>query len=172
MKTYIISALILAASSAIAQAESHATQMPVAMEVISGDLTLTGAFARATLPNAPVAGGFLDITNAGTVDDRLISASAPISNVTQIHEMAMEGDVMKMRELPEGLVIPAGETVTLRPGGYHVMFMDLTGPFLEGEKITLRLTFEIAGEVDVMMPVGPTNAGVDAMKMHATPATE
>ena len=163
MKNYVLSALLFVAYSTFAQAESHAMEMPAAVELTAGDLSLTGAFTRATLPNAPVAGGFLDITNNGAGDDRLISAVSPIAMVTQIHEMAMEGDVMKMRELPEGLVIRAGETVHLMPGGYHVMFMDLTGPLAEGETIKVRLNFEVAGEVDLDMPVGPTNAKMGGM---------
>ncbi|WP_394153818.1 copper chaperone PCu(A)C [Loktanella salsilacus] len=123
-----------------------------------GDLTITGAFTRATLPNAPVAGGFLTVTNAGTVDDTLIAAATTISGDTQIHEMAMQGDVMRMRELPEGLPIPAGETVTLQPGGYHLMFMDLNHPLIEGEVIAVTLTFENAGQIDVVLPVGATAA--------------
>lgn len=162
MKNFLLSVLLLAASATFAQAESAVVGMPV-VEVIAGDLTLTGAFTRATLPNAPVAGGFLDITNNGAVDDRLNSAVSPISLVTQIHEMAMDGDVMKMRELPEGLVIPAGKTVSLKPGGYHVMFMKLTGPLAEGETIKVRLFFEVAGEIDIDMPVGPTNAKMGGM---------
>lgn len=164
MKNYVLSALLFAASTPFVQADTHAMEMPAAVEVIAGDLTLSGAFTRATLPNAPVAGGFLDIVNNGAVDDRLIAAISPISMVTQIHEMAMDGDVMKMRELADGLVIPAGETVSLKPGGYHVMFMDLTGPLTEGETIKVRLVFEIAGEIDIDMPVGAPSA-----KMHAMP---
>lgn len=163
MKNYVLTALLLVASASFAQADSHTMEMPEVVEVITGELTISGAFTRATLPNAPVAGGFLDITNNGAGDDRLISAVSPIAMVTQIHEMAMEGDVMKMRELPEGLVIPAGETVHLMPGGYHVMFMDLTGPLAEGETIKVRLNFEVAGEVDLDMPVGPTNAKMGGM---------
>lgn len=170
MKTYVLSALLLAATTTLAHAESHAMELPAAMEVVAGDITLSGAFTRATLPNAPVAGGFIDIVNAGAVDDRLISAASAISNVTQIHTMEMDGDVMRMREMPDGLVIPAGETVHLKPGGYHVMFMDLTGPLIEGETIMVRLNFEVAGEVDVKLPVGATNAGAMGMKMHDAPA--
>ena len=169
MKNCVLSALLFVAYSTFARAESHAMEMPAAVELIAGDLSLTGAFTRATLPNAPVAGGFLDISNNGAVDDRLISAVSPISMVTQIHEMAMGGDVMKMRELPDGLVIPAGETVNLKPGGYHVMFMDITGPLAEGETIKVRLTFEIAGEVDIYMPVGAPNAKMSGMQMHGMP---
>jgi periplasmic copper chaperone A len=114
-----------------------------------GDLEISGAFTRATLPNAPVGGGFLTIKNMGASDDRLVSAVSTIAKDTQIHEMAMEGDVMKMRQLEDGLVIPAGETVTLEPGGYHIMFMGLSGAIAEGDKISVTLTFEKAGEVTV-----------------------
>jgi copper(I)-binding protein len=71
----------------------------------------------------------------------------------QIHEMAMIDGVMKMRELPEGLPIPAGRSVTLTPGGYHVMFMDLAQPLVQGETVDLTLLFERAGEVDAPLVV-------------------
>ncbi|MCO4842874.1 MAG: copper chaperone PCu(A)C [Yoonia sp.] len=173
MKTTFISAALLAVCATFAQAESHAMDMPMAHEVVLGDLTVSDAFTRATLPNAPVAGGFLNVMNNGTVDDRLISAITAISKDTQIHEMAMDGDVMKMRELPGGLPVPAGQTVTLAPGGYHLMFMGLNGPLLEGETITVRLMFEVAGEVDVQLPVGASNQrmiGHGEMKMGDMPA--
>ncbi len=172
MPKFFLSALALAASATFAQAESHMAEMPMSMEVVAGDLTLTQAFTRATLPNAPVAGGFVVITNNGAVDDRLIAATSPISNETQIHEMAVENDVMKMRELPTGLAIAAGETVNLVPGGYHVMFMDLNGPLVEGDTVDVRLTFEVAGEVDVQMPVGATNQKMDSNMGDAPKASE
>ena len=131
-----------------------ATPDMAGMPVTAGDLEITGAFTRATLPNAPVAGGYLTISNTGTTDDRLVSASTPAAGMSQIHEMKMEGDVMKMNELPEGLVLPAGGSVSLAPGGYHLMFMDLTGPLVEGGSITVTLTFEKAGTVDVEIPIG------------------
>lgn len=144
-------------------------QMTAAQTVTLGDLEITGAFTRATLPNAPVAGGYLTISNTGTADDRLVSASTPAAGMSQIHEMKMEGDVMKMNELPEGLVIPAGGSVSLAPGGYHLMFMDLAGPLVEGGSITVTLTFEKAGTVDVEIPVGSPAAKGPAMdhSMHS-----
>jgi periplasmic copper chaperone A len=72
--------------------------------------------------------------------------------------MAMEGDVMKMRPMSDGIVIPAGETVSLEPGGLHVMFMGLSSPFIEGETVTVTLTFEKAGSVDVELAVGGVSA--------------
>lgn len=118
-----------------------------------GPINISLPFTRATLPNAPVAGGFLTIENTGTEPDRLISAASDIADDTQIHEMAMQGDVMKMRQLADGLEIPAGETVVLAPGGFHIMFMGLKQALVEGETITVTLTFEKAGTVDVVLPI-------------------
>jgi hypothetical protein len=118
-----------------------------------GPINISAPFTRATLPNAPVAGGYLTIENTGTEDDRLVSATTPIAGDAQIHDMAMEGDVMKMRHLTDGLVIPAGQTVTLEPGGLHIMLMNLNGKLVEGETVTVTLTFEKAGTIDVPLPV-------------------
>ncbi|WP_375598680.1 copper chaperone PCu(A)C [Devosia sp. Naph2] len=126
---------------------AHHGAMDAPAETSIGDLTISGAFTRATLPNAPVAGGFLTLTNNGTADDRLVAVQSPIAKEGQIHEMTMEGDVMKMRQLAGGLVIPAGETVVLEPGGHHMMFMGLTGPIAEGDAVPVTLTFEKAGTI-------------------------
>lgn len=142
---------------AMAETMTDAGKAPdhMANQVITqGDLTLSGGFTRATLPNAPVAGGFVTITNAGTDDDRLVSASADgVAGRVEIHEMAMQGDVMKMRQLPDGLEIPAGETVELKPGSYHLMLMELAKPLVEGDSIVVRLVFEKAGDITVTLPV-------------------
>ncbi|QFG35060.1 hypothetical protein BDE18_3615 [Paracoccus pantotrophus] len=126
--------------------------------VVLGDLALSGGFSRATPPGAPVAGGFLTIANGGD-EDRLVAAHADFAGRTEIHEMAMEGEVMRMRELPDGLAIPAGATVELKPGGYHLMFMELKQPLVEGETVNVTLSFEKAGEVSLPLAVGPRNAG-------------
>lgn len=132
-------------------AEAHA-------ETKIGDLTITGAFTRATLPKAPVGGGYFTVQNSGDADDRLISVSSPVAKEGQIHEMAMVGDVMKMQQLSDGLVIPAGETVELKPGGYHLMLMGLSEQLVEGETIPLTLTFETAGEITIDLPIAATAA--------------
>ena len=129
-----------------------------AQDIKVGALTITAPFARATLPNAPVAGGFLTVTNTGATDDTLIGAASDIAGKVQIHEMVMDGDVMKMRELANGLVISAGETIALKPGGYHLMFMDLNGGLVEGETVKVTLMFEKAGSVAVELPIGPRAA--------------
>ena len=126
--------------------------------VVVGTLTITGAFTRATLPNAPVGGGFFTITNNGANGDVLISATSPAAGDVQIHEMKMEGEVMKMRELPDGLEIPANSTMSLTPGGLHLMFMKLNGPFVEGQSVPVTLTFKNAGEVTLNLPVGTAAA--------------
>lgn len=118
-----------------------------------GDLELTGAFTRATLPNAPVGGGYVTITNTGDEPDRLVSAQSAFSPDVQIHEMAVVNDVMEMRQLPEGLEIPAGETVTLAPGGLHMMFMNISQPFVQGESVPVTLVFERAGAVEIELAV-------------------
>lgn len=126
--------------------------------VTVGALTLTGAFARATLPNAPVGGGFLTIANRGTTDDRLLAVSTPAAGRAEVHEMSMTDGVMTMRPLPDGLPIPAGETVDLTPGGYHLMFMELKARLIEGESLPVTLTFETAGTVTVELAIGAPNA--------------
>lgn len=133
--------------------------MKMGATVTLGDLEISAPFARATLPNQPVAGGFMTLTNTGETDDTLIAARSAAAGRMEVHEMAMDGDVMRMRELEDGLPIPAGETVTLKPGGYHVMFMDLAGPLSEGGSAEVTLTFEKAGEVTVIMPVVARDAG-------------
>ena len=135
--------------------------------VTLGALEITGAFTRATLPNAPVGGGFLTITNTGDSDDRLIGATSPVAGRVEVHEMSMQGDVMKMRELADGLPIPAGETVVLKPGGYHLMLMELQDSLSEGTMTPVTLTFERAGEVEVQLAVGAPNAKDADHSAHA-----
>lgn len=127
--------------------------LAAAAEITVGNLLIAGGFTRATLPNAPVGGGYVTITNTGSEADRLVGAASPVAGVTQIHEMKMEGDLMKMNEVPEGVEIPAGATVTLKPGGLHIMFMQLQQPLVEGTTVPLTLTFEKAGSVEVELSV-------------------
>lgn len=167
-----LAATLFAALAAFTPAMAHeasakpaAHDMPVSAPISIGTIEITGPFTRATLPNAPVAGGFLTLTNTGSEDDRLVSVSTPIAKESQIHEMAMEGDVMKMRQLPDGLPIPAGETVVLQPGGYHLMFMGLNEPVAEGASVPVTLTFEKAGTLTIDLVAAGTAAGAPAGKM-------
>lgn len=147
LRTVVISAGLSLPSYA-GEAHNHATHN-LGNTPIAAKLALKGAFARATLPNQPVGGGFVQITNSGIEDDRLIAVSTSIAARAEVHEMAMQGDTMKMREISQGLPIPAGETITLEPGGYHLMFMGLEGPLVEGDVFEVTLVFEKAGPMVV-----------------------
>ena len=118
-----------------------------------GTLEIGHPWTRATPPTAPTGGGYLSIKNTGTEPDRLISASSPAAETVQVHEMKMEGNVMRMRPLEGALEIKPGETVTLAPGGMHMMMMGLKGPFKQGERVPLTLVFEKAGKIDIEMVV-------------------
>lgn len=118
-----------------------------------GTLVISHPWARATAPAAPAGGGFLSITNTGATADRLVSARSAAANMVQIHEMKMDGGVMRMREVDHGLEIPAGATVTLAPGGFHLMMMGLKEPLKEHTMVPVTLTFEKAGSIDVQLAV-------------------
>ena len=118
-----------------------------------GALEIGHPWARATPPTAPTGGGYLSVKNTGTEPDRLISISSPAAGTVQVHEMKMEGNVMRMRELDGPLEIKPGETVTLAPGGMHLMMMGLKEPLKQGEKVPLTLVFEKAGKIDVELVV-------------------
>lgn len=118
-----------------------------------GSLEITTPWSRATPPSARTGGGFMTITNKGTTADRLVTARSSVSDKVEIHEVQMDGSVMRMRELAKGLEIPPGATVMLKPGGYHIMFMELKAPFAKDAKVPLTLVFEKAGSLDVQLNV-------------------
>ncbi len=120
-----------------------------------GDISIAHPFALATVGNAPVGGGYMTITNAGTIDDVLIAVTvaAEVAGMVQLHEMTMDGGIMRMGEVTGGIPLPAGEAVTLESGGLHVMFMRLAGGLEEGTEIPATLTFEKAGTIDVVFDV-------------------
>ncbi len=121
----------------------------------AGDLELTAGFTKAMLPGQPVGGGFVVIKNTGSTDDVLVAAASDVADHVELHEMAMENDVMKMRPVKDGIPVPAGATVELKPGGLHMMFMGVKEPFVEGGTVKVTLTFKNAGSVDLVLPVGP-----------------
>ncbi len=132
-----------------------------AHEIKAGNLVIHHPWARQPMKMSEVAAGFMQIENKGTEDDRLIKATAEITPTVQIHEMKMEGDVMKMQELPDGLVIPAGKTVELKPKSFHIMFMGLKSKLMEGEEIKGTLVFEKAGTVEIDYEVTNPDAGMN-----------
>ena len=136
--------IILAAAVAFAAVSSAS-----AHDVTAGSLKIEKPWVRATPKGARVGGGYMKITNTGTAADRLVGGESASAGRFEVHEMSMDGGVMKMRQLPQGLVIKPGETVEFKPGGYHVMFLDLSKPFTQGEAVKATLQFEKAGKVDV-----------------------
>ena len=129
-----------------------------------GSLEIVNPWTRATPPSAQSGGGFLTITNKGTTPDRLVAVRSAAANKAEIHEMKMDGNVMRMRELEKGLEIAPGATVELKPGSYHLMFMELKAPFAKDAKIPATLVFEKAGSVDVELSVAAMGAASPAMK--------
>lgn len=142
--------------------DAHAGHMAADGPIKLGDLEISGGAAKAMLPGAKVGGGFLTIKNGGGADDRLVAVESPVAGRVEIHEMAMENDVMKMRKLDDGVAIPAGETVELKAGGLHLMFMQVSKPFAEGETVPVTLVFEKAGKVDAKLAVGTAAGGAAA----------
>lgn len=139
----------------------------LAKDYTAGSLKIEQPWARATPKGAPVGGGYLRITNTGTTADRLVGGSVPVSSGFEIHEMAMDNGVMKMRMLPKGLEIKPGETVTLKPGGYHLMFTGLKDQLKQGATIKGTLQFEKAGKVDVEFAVeGMAATSADGASSH------
>ena len=149
------------AGSAIGQEHQHMQGMDMGSMNMSsdgdmvkvGDLEVSGGFAKAMLPGQPVGGGGFTVKNNGSTDDRLVSVTSPTSGEVQIHEMAMQDNVMKMRQLKDGIAIPAGQTVELSPGNLHLMFQKVKAPFKQGDSVPVTLTFEKAGNVDVTLKV-------------------
>ncbi len=121
-------------------------------------LRIDHPFARATPPGATTGGAFLTIHNAGTSGDKLLSVKSAVAGAVQIHTMSMDGNVMRMREISV-LDVPAGATVVLKPGGYHLMLVDLRQPLQAGARVPLTLTFERAGSIDVDADVEAMGAG-------------
>ena len=118
----------------------------------------TDALCRPTPNGRPMTGCYLTLT--ASRDDRLIAVSSPVAGEGQIHEMKVVDGMMSMAELEDGLALPAGEAVALRPGGNHIMLIDLKQPLAESEQVSLTLTFEHAPAMGIRARVGqPPAAG-------------
>ena len=131
----------------------HAQDHMTAGSTTIGDLAITSGWARATLPGQKTAGAYLTITNNGKGADRLIGAASPAADKVEVHTMEIIKDVMTMRPVEGGLEIPAGGSVELKPGGYHIMFMGVSEPLAEGASVKVTLKFETAGDVELAVPV-------------------
>ena len=114
------------------------------------------AWARTAVPGQSATGAFMKLTAKSAT--RLVSASTPAAGITEVHEMKLDGDIMKMRAVPGGLALPAGQTVELKPGGYHLMLMDLKAALPKDSKLPLTLVFKDAkgqeSRLELQLPVG------------------
>jgi len=156
MKLTLLKALFIIAGIALSSA---ILAQGVSKTVTTNAIKIEDAYTRATVPGQQVAGGFMKIENKGASVDQLLSASSPAAGEVQLHEMAMEGNVMKMRQIKD-VSVPAGGSVELKPGGLHLMFMNIKAPLTAGETVPVKLKFAKAGELEVKMPVNAMgNAG-------------
>ncbi|MET3382850.1 copper chaperone PCu(A)C [Variovorax paradoxus] len=146
MKNPIARTLLIAIATLLA-AHAHA------------QVTIKDAWVRATVPQQKATGAFMQLSAAK--DTKLVSASSPVTPIVEVHEMAMQDNVMRMRQIP-ALDLPAGKTVELKPGGYHVMLLDLKQQVKEGDTVPLTLVFEGQDgkreSVEVKAPVRALNA--------------
>jgi copper(I)-binding protein len=137
-----------------------------AEDIKLGALEISHPWARATPKGASVGGGYVTVRNSGTTPDRLVGGTLTGAGRVEIHEMSMDGGVMKMREVKGGLQIAPGETVSLQPGAFHLMFMGLTSPLEKGRPVKGTLVFENAGGVEVTYDVEPIGAKPGARDEH------
>jgi hypothetical protein len=141
--TFLVGATIVAIAIAVPCAAQAQT------------LDIKNAWARATVQGQKASGAFMTITakDAG----KLVSVSSPVAGVVEVHEMKLAGDVMKMRAVAGGLDLPAGQAIELKPGGYHVMLMDLKLPLVKDTTIPMTLVFKDAkgkeSRTEIKLPV-------------------
>lgn len=134
MKKLLITALLTVTASAWAQTT----------------VKVEDAWVRGTVAQQKASGAFMRLTPSANA--RLVSASSPVAGVVEIHEMAMDNDVMRMRQVP-GLDLAAGRTTELKPGGYHVMLMDLKAPLAKGSNVPVTLVFQDAKGAETQLPL-------------------
>ena len=135
--------IVVAALAAALTLPAHAE------DVATGSVKISAPWARATPKGSRVGAGYMTITNNGSAPDRLIGGASEVASDFEIHEMRMDNGVMRMRQITKGLEIKPGQSVELKPGGNHVMFLGLKKPLAQGEHVKASLAFEKAGKVDV-----------------------
>jgi periplasmic copper chaperone A len=139
------------------------TSAAVAQAVTAGAINVSQPRARATVAGQMAGGGFLTLANVGGTPDRLVAARSDAAASVELHTMSMEGDVMRMRQI-DGVDLPAGKTVELKPGGMHLMLMGLKAPLKAGDSFPLTLRFEKAGELTVQVRVEAAGAEANQPK--------
>ena len=116
-------------------------------------LVISDFWIKSTIGNHKITSGYLTIKNTSNIDERLVSLTSEISKKTQLHDMFVENDIMKMKNLTDGIVIKAKSKVTFKPGSYHIMFMKLQKPLIVMNTYKVIIKFENSGSVILKMPV-------------------
>ncbi len=135
--------MVIALAAALLPAAGFAQQ--------AATVTAQDAWARATTPGVTTGGVYLSLTSPA--GDRLVGVSSPAAAKADVHQMQMDGTIMRMRAVPGGLDLPAGQTVTLTPSGYHIMLQGLKAPLRQGSVVPVHLEFQKAPPVDIQAPV-------------------
>ena len=141
MKRYLLHGAVLVAAIA------------VAAQAAPRSISIEKPWARETVEGQAAGGGFMTIVNNGQREDQLVSASSPASHEVQIHTMSMDGGVMRMRQLTDGLSIPAKGKVELKPRGLHIMFIGLKKPLRPGTSVPVTLKFRHTGSMTAQFKV-------------------
>jgi len=150
----MLAALLLACAFGSSAASAH--------EYALKSLKIDHPFARATPPGAKTGGVFVTVENTGSQSDRLMSVSSPVAGVAELHEMSVDAGVMRMRGVA-ALEVKPGETLQLKPGGYHVMLSELRQPLKVGDRFPMTLKFQNAGAVEVSVWVEEMGASGSAV---------
>jgi copper(I)-binding protein len=129
---------------------------PISLPALA-QIEIENPWSRATAPGAKIAAGYMTIRNGSAAPDRLVGASSPLAAKVETHVTIKDGDIMRMREV-KGYEIPAKGSFELKPGGAHLMLVDIEQPLKEGDKVPVTLRFEHAGEVKVDFHVRPLAA--------------
>ena len=164
MRFIALTASLLALSIGAAVPAYAQQDTQVALQVTEQQhpaIQVVEAWSRELPPNAPVGAAFMSIENHSDTPDRLISAESPVAEVTELHAHIHEGDVMRMVKV-DSIDVPMNGRLTLEPGGYHIMLIDLKKPLVAGENLPLSLQFEHAGQMDVIVDIRSSDAGTTA----------
>lgn len=151
--------VILSAISSTVTAAAHENHTPGHTAQPSADVQVSQLFAGATMPGATVGAAYMQVANTGRNQVVLVSATSPVAAKVEFHSMTMDGNIMRMREITDGIPIPPGGTVNFVPGGMHIMLVGLSRRLAPGTSIPLTLAFKGAPEVTLQVPVQAGGGG-------------
>lgn len=156
LRSAALAALIVLAATLAAFAHKGVihTGCPAGQTFTAGDVTVTGAWLRATPKGAKSAAAYLVVSNTGAAPDTLIGATSEAASDISLHSMTMDGNMMKMAPVEGGLEVPAGGSVALSPMGFHVMMTGMEQPFVEGQCVEMTLHFATAGDIKIELNIG------------------